>query len=265
MLGHFGFTVDVGDDDSRLAAAEIERLGFSALWIAGGQLDRLDRLTELLEATRTAVVGPAIISPDVYAPAAVSQLYGQAESYAPGRLIIGLGSSQQAGALAGLARYLDQLDGVPRERRLLAALGPRALGVARNRFGGAMPMLLTPDHTTVARRLLGPDATLAVGLYAVLDDSAARARAAARQPLSFLSTLPGFAKSLARQGFSDQHIGDLADHLVDALVAWGSPEKVIDHAHQLLEAGADHVQLTVLGTSGQPTGVAAARLLATSF
>ncbi len=141
-LGRFGFSVDLRDDGSHLAAAaEIEGLGFGTLWVAGGQLDRLQRLTDLLDATRTAVVGSAIISPDVYDATAVAQLYQRAESLTPGRLLIGLGSSQQAGALTRLNRYIDQLDAVPQDRRLLAALGPRALRIAGDRFAGAMPMI----------------------------------------------------------------------------------------------------------------------------
>lgn len=54
----------------------------------------------------------------------------------------------------------------------------------------------------------------------------------------------------------------MSDHLVDSLVAWGSPRDIIDRADRLHAAGADHVHLTVPGDAGQPTGVAAARLLA---
>ncbi|MDT5069016.1 MAG: hypothetical protein QOK02_5171 [Mycobacterium sp.] len=63
QLGRFGLTVDPEDFDS---AVELERLGFTALWILGGQLDRLDRLTDLVRATERVVVGSAIIPPDVY-------------------------------------------------------------------------------------------------------------------------------------------------------------------------------------------------------
>ncbi|MDZ4233308.1 MAG: LLM class flavin-dependent oxidoreductase, partial [Dietzia sp.] len=113
ILGRFGFTVDTDDDGG--SAAQIERLGFGALWITGGQLDRLDRLTDLLSSTRTAVVGSAIIPPDLYDPAAVSRLYEHAQSIAPGRLLIGLGSSQQAHALTRLSSYIDRLDAVPQD------------------------------------------------------------------------------------------------------------------------------------------------------
>jgi hypothetical protein len=80
-----------------------------------------------------------------------------------------------------------------------------------------------------------------------------------------LTTMAGYRKSLTRQGFSLFDIETLSDHLVDALVAWGDPRRIIDHAERLHAAGADHVHLTVLGSSRQPTGVTAARLLAAEF
>ena len=128
-----------------------------------------------------------------------------------------------------------------------------------------MPMLFTPAQTAAARQTLGADRTLSVGLYVVLDEDAAQARSTARRPLSFLTTMAGYRRSLIRQGFSSFDIDSLSDHLVDALVAWGNPRRIVDHAERLHAAGADHVHMTVLGSSRQPTGVAAARMLAAQF
>lgn len=265
-LGRYGFSVEVRDDDSHLAAAlTVEGLGFGTLWLNGGQLDRLDRLTDLLAATTTAVVGSAIIPPDRYSAAEVSELFARAEADAPARLMVGLGSSHRPRALTLLGDYLDELDAVPEDRRLLAAFGPRALAVARDRFAGAMPMLFTAQRTAEVRRVLGADRTLSVGLYVVLDEDPATARATARRPLQFLTAMPQYRKSLERQGFSPDDISGISDRLVDTLVAWGGPRHVLDHAARLHAAGADHVQLNVLGADGQPTGVAAARLLAAEF
>jgi len=261
QLGRFGLTVDPGGFAS---AAELEQLGFTTLWIVGGQLDRLDRLTTLLDATERAVVGSAIIPPDVYDAATVSAFYHRSESAAPGRLLVGVGSPHSARPLAAVRRYADQLDAdeVPIERRMLAAFGPHALDVARDRFGGAMPALLTPEYVTFARDRLGPDRILAVGLYAVLERDAGAARATARGPLEFLSTLPAYVKSLRRQGFIESSVTGLSDDLVDALVATGGPDDIAARAHLLLAAGADHVHVTVLHDAHQPGGLDAARLLA---
>jgi probable F420-dependent oxidoreductase len=264
-LGRYGFSVDVHADDSHLATAlTIEGLGFGTLWINGGAIDRLDRLTDLLGATTTAMVGSSIIPPDRFGPDHVFRLYQAAENLAPGRLVVGLGSPHRHDALTMLLRYLDTLE-VPQERRMLAAFGPRAMSVARRRFAGAMPMLFTSEYTAVARRSIGDDRTLSVGLYVVLDEDPARARATARQPLTFLTSMASYQRSLARQQFSAVDIAKISDHLVDTLVAWGTPADVIGHAERLRAAGADHVHLTVLGDNGQPTGVPAARLLSAEF
>jgi probable F420-dependent oxidoreductase len=262
-LGRFGLTVDPEGFGS---AAELERLGFTTLWIVGGQLDRLERLDDLIHATERAVVGSAIIPPEVYDAASVTALFHRAEAVAPGRLLVGIGSPHSARPLADLGDYVDRLDAadepIPVDRRILAAFGARALDVARDRFAGAMPALLRPAHVAVARERVGPDRILSVGLYAVLDGDAASARATARQPLTFLCGLPAYVKSLHRQGFTDGDITTLSDDLVDALVAWGSPDDIAQRAQQLLTAGADHVHLTVLSDSNQPAGLAAARALA---
>ena len=93
-LGPVGLALNV--PDSYLAeAAEAERLGYSASWLPGGQLDELGRLADLVQATTAVRVGSSIISPDVYPAAAVSALYGRLEASAPGRFLPGLGGSQQ--------------------------------------------------------------------------------------------------------------------------------------------------------------------------
>lgn len=265
-LGRYGFSIDVQDDDSYLTdAMTIEGLGFGTLWINGGALDRLDRLTDLLRATTTAMVGSSIIPPDRYGPAEVSRLYAAAEAEAPGRLVIGLGSPHRHDPFTVLRQYLDGLGQIPRQRSLLAAFGPHALSVARERFAGAMPMLFTPEYTAVARRSIGEDRTLSVGLYVVLDEDAARARTTAKRPLKFLTSMDSYKKSLVRQQFSAEDVAGISDHLIDTLVAWGAPADVIGHADRLRAAGADHVHLTVLGEKGQPTGLSAAQLLSAEF
>src|SRR6185369_8449796 len=113
--------------------------------------------------------------PDVYDAPTVLALYQRAEAISPGRLLVGLGAPQRPRALGALAGYLDRLDAaehpVPRERRILAAIGPRKLNMARERFAGAVPILVTPEYTSTARQRLGPDRVLAIGQFAVLDEN----------------------------------------------------------------------------------------------
>ncbi|MCF6390267.1 TIGR03620 family F420-dependent LLM class oxidoreductase [Mycobacterium sp. MBM] len=256
-LGHYGFAVEPTDPD----AQQIADLGFGTLWVNGGQIDRLDVLTDLLTGTQRVHVAPAIIPPDLYRPADIVDLYRRAEAGTPGRLLIGLGSSQQQ-PLAALTDYIDQLAPIPRDRRLLAAFGPHKLDIARDRFAGAMPGMVTPEYTAAARMRLGVQAILAVGQFAMLDTDADAARHTARVPLGFLMTMPSYVNSARRQGFSGRDIEALGDRLVDAFVAWGTADEIIARADQHLDSGADHVYLSVLSDGIQPQGLPAAELLA---
>src|SRR3954451_10891679 len=134
-LGPVGISLDVDPAGAHLdAAAEIERLGYSTLWIPGGQLDRLDRITELVRATRRVTVVPGIIPVDVHPADAVARWHAELSAEAPGRVLVGLGGpQQQPRPLRALGHYLDLLDAaappVPAPRRILAALGPRKLAL----------------------------------------------------------------------------------------------------------------------------------------
>jgi probable F420-dependent oxidoreductase len=262
--------LNVSADDSYLKeAAELEELGYSTIWLPGGQIDRLDRITAIIQATRSVPVASGIIPVDVYQPAAVRQLYAELQAGAPGRFIAGLGGPQQPRPLGPLNDYLDQLDHgdppVPAGRRILAALGPRKLELARDRAAGAVPLLVTPAYTRQARRILGPGSTLIISQMLVLDTDAARAREAARMPLSFLSGIRGYRDNFARMGFADSDIAGLSDRLVDDLVIWGSADTVTARVREHLAAGADQVALTVLSLDGQPRAIEAARKLAGRF
>jgi len=148
---------------------------------------------------------------------------------------------------------------VPAGRRLLAALGPRKLELARDRFAGAMLLLVTPAYTSAARRILGDDSTLVIDQMLVLDADAARARQTARRPLRFLSGLPGYRASFARMGFTDGDIAGLSDALVDQLVIWGDASTIATRIGRYRQAGADHVMLHALGEGDQPGPVEVAR------
>ena len=264
-LGSIGMAVDIAPDGRHLdEAAEIERLGFSGIWVAGGQLDRLEHLADLAGATRSATVAPGIIMPSVHPADAVAACYARMEREHPGRLLVGLGGSHAPGALAELGRYTDRLDAasVPAARRVLAALGPRKLALARDRFAGAITLLTTPENTAQVRRAIGPDRTLVVGQLTVLDDDPVRARAAARVPMEFLSRVPGYRQNFRRMGFTEHEIETLDDRLVDALVAWGDPVAVADRVARHRRAGADHVQIGAQGGQGLPGPLEVARALA---
>ncbi len=253
-LGRYGVSLSVTDDLGAKAVAA-EELGYSAIWVAGGELATLDPLLQILRATTRVAVVPGIIPLDVHGPGEIAELYAEAEGIAPGRLIVGLGGPQrmQVGAIAATERALDELDAgtaVPRDRRLLAALGPRKLDLARDRFGGAVTLLVSPGYTAWARARLGGGSTLVVDQMVVLDDDPQSARTAAREPLGFLSTVGGYASAFSRMGFHDRDIRELSDRLVDAVFAWGGVDPVIARLREQTAAGADHVVIGPVPTAG---------------
>jgi probable F420-dependent oxidoreductase len=256
--GPIAVTVSPGEGDDYLdAVAELGRLGYSTIWLAGGPLQRLDQIGEVLDATGDSDVrvGSGIISVDRFDRASVAAARAAFEERHPGRFVLGLGGAHGPRPLRTLAGYLDELDTVeptvPAEARVLAALGPRMLQLARDRAAGAYPFLVTPAYTAQARSLLG-DATLVVGQVVALEADPEQARGAARGMLGFLTGRGGgYADNFQRMGFSADEVAQLPDRLVDALVAWGGPEAIAKRVAEHLGAGADQVVLSVL-SAGPP-------------
>jgi probable F420-dependent oxidoreductase len=268
-LGPIGVTLNVSADDRYLdEAAELEELGYSAIWLPGGQIDSLERIVKIAAATNAVRLGSAIISLDVYQPGEVRQLYAGLQASAPDRFVVGLGGPQKPRPLQALNRYLDQLDRaeppVPASRRILAALGPRKLELARDRAAGAIPLLVTPAYTSAARQILGEKPVLVIDQMVVLGTNAAQARETARRPLRFLSGISGYRASFGRMGFSDSDIAGLSDRLVDELVTWGDAGTIAARTGEHLKAGADQVVLHILSQGGRLAPIEVARQLAGS-
>ena len=238
-------------------AAEAERLGYGTLWLGGSPPAELPTVAGLLDATDALVVATGIVNIWTAPAGAVAESYHRIEGAHPGRFLLGIGvghREQVGGAYQrpydALVGYLDALDaaGVPAERRVLAALGPRVLRLAAGRSAGAHPYLTTPAHTRFARDLLGPGVLLAPEHKVVLDTDGERARAVGRPRVArpYLG-LSNYLANLRRLGYSDADLaGEGSDRLVDDLVAHGSAERVAARLAEHLEAGADHVALQVL-------------------
>jgi probable F420-dependent oxidoreductase len=243
------------------AAAELDDLGYRALWLgsSGGSLQPHE---SLLAATTRLVVVSGIINVWTDPPTLVAESYQRVNAAHPDRILIGLGSSHAPLVKAGeyrqpltrLRRYLDDLDAsgpaVPASRRVLAALGPKTLTLAAERSAGAHPYLTTPEHTAEARQIMGPSALLAPEQKVILETDPATARDIARNTLSQYLQLPNYTNSFLRMGFSQddlEHGG--SSRLVDGLIAWGDADAVLKRVSEHHAAGADHVCVQVL-TSG---------------
>ncbi|GAA1611959.1 TIGR03620 family F420-dependent LLM class oxidoreductase [Kribbella sancticallisti] len=249
-FGPFGITTGLTSTPHSLeAAAAAEDLGYPAIWLSGLPGVGPQTITDLIEATRTINFITGILSVDHFTPEDLSTAYKQLEASA--RFTLGLGGAHGPNPLATLNDFLDHLDAVPTDRRILAALGPRMLELARERAAGAYPFLVTPAYSAEARNVLGPDKLLAVSHLVVVETDPDRARAIARDTISFFPTLPSYAASLKRQGFTGQDLTELPDHLVDSLAAWGTPADIAAKLREHLDAGADHVAVNVItGVTG---------------
>jgi probable F420-dependent oxidoreductase len=127
---------------------------------------------------------------------------------------------------------------------IVAALGPRMMALSAAMADGAHPYNTTPEHTAQARAILGPDAFLAVSLVAALSEDPARGRELGRRYVGDLS-LPNYRNNLLRLGWSENQLTGPSDEVIDALVAWGSPEAIAERVRAHLDAGASHVCLNV--------------------
>lgn len=242
------------------AVGELEDLGYGTVWI-GGSSDLADA-EPLVQATSSITVATGILSIWDHEAADVADRQAALRAAHPGRFLLGLGASHAK--LAGSAYhrpystmvgYLDALDaaGAPAEERVLAALGPKMLRLARDRAAGAHPYLVTAGHTERARAALGDDALLAPELKVVLEADPGRARAIARDYLAFYMELPNYTDNFLRLGFTEDDIRDGgSDRLIDAVVAWGDEDAVRGRIDEFLAAGADHLALQVVTASDAP-------------
>jgi probable F420-dependent oxidoreductase len=235
------------------AAAELEDLGFGAVWLGGNSAAR--HATPLLEATTRLVVGTSIQSIWDYTAEDSAAGHAEVESAHPGRFVLGLGVShaklaeQYRRPYSAMVAYLDALDaaGVPAERRVLAALGPKMLQLSRDRAAGTIPYLVTPEHTARAREILGDGPLLAPEFKVVLEEEAERARTVARSYLARYLQLPNYTSNFLRLGFTEDDVrGGGSDRLIDAVFAWGSESRIRDRIEEFHAAGADHVVVQVV-------------------
>lgn len=251
-LGRFG---SFGLGVTPQQAKEIEALGYGAVWVGGSPPAELQWVEPILEQTTTLQVATGIVNIWSAPAEPVAESFHRIDRAYPGRFLLGIGVghpeaiSEYRKPYDALVEYLDRLDdlGVPAERRVLAALGPRVLGLSAQRSAGAHPYLTTPEHTARARTLLGPSAFLAPEHKVVLTTDAQAARAAGRKALDVYLNLANYLNNWKRLGFTDDDVTRPgSDRLVDALVAYGTADAITARLREHLDAGADHVAIQVL-------------------
>jgi probable F420-dependent oxidoreductase len=255
LVGRFGIWRSGGMLTPGLAQL-IEELGFGTLWVGGSPAGDLQLVEEQLAATSRLTLGTSIVNIWQAEVHQVAAAFARIQDRYPDRFVLGVGAGhpeatqEYARPYEALAAFVKNLldDGVPRDRLVLAALGPRVLRLSAERTAGAIPYLVTPQYTAWARELLGPGPLLAPEHKVVLDADTGRARHLGRARVSrpYLG-LVNYTSNLRRLGWSDADLADGgSDALVDALVAWGSGAQVAARLDEHFAAGADHVCAQVL-------------------
>jgi probable F420-dependent oxidoreductase len=269
-LGRYGVWLPTRSITPQLAK-QIELLGYGAAWIGGSPDANLEWVEPALAETSSLQLATGIVNIWASPAAEVAASYHRIEEAYPGRFLLGLGvghpehTDEYKKPYDALVEYLDALDGasVPTSRRVLAALGPKVLALSAERAAGAHPYLTTPAHTAQARELVGNTVFLAPEHKVVLTADANEAREIGRGAVDFYLGLSNYVNNWRRLGFTDADVRKPgSDKLIDAVVAYGTPNAIATRLNDHLEAGADHVTIQVLGAGSEDKLVAVLKELA---
>jgi probable F420-dependent oxidoreductase len=254
----------------RDAAAELDELGFGAVWFGEGVgREAVSQAALLLGATKRITVAPGIANVYRHHPDTLARAERALHEAHPGRFLLGLGVGAKLVAdrsgqtwtppIAKMRAFLDAMDAAPMiapgpsepPPRVLAAIGPHMLRLAAERTAGAHPFLVPLEHTVWAREVVGPDAFLAVHQAVLIDKDKEAARAQARaalQPvIANVDVVPTRWQQVKRlTGLTDDDLKDGgSDRFVDTMIVNGDVDTVAERVRQLLDAGADHVCLSI--------------------
>jgi probable F420-dependent oxidoreductase len=252
--------------DLRRAVAEVEEMGFGAIWVGEALAREVFAASAIiLGATSQITVATGIAN--IWARDPTAMMNGGralAEAW-PKRFVLSIGVSHDRlvdarghhyeRPLTAMRAYLDGMEKAPYRAPepnppvpiVLGALGPKMLQLARERTAGAHPYFVPIEHTRQARGVLGPDPLLAPENAVVF----ARTRDAARVPgdiyMRTYLALPNYRQNLVRLGWSEDELTPPgSDRLFDAIVAWGDDQEIASKLRRHHEAGADHVAVSVL-------------------
>lgn len=268
-LGRYGIWQRAADATIE-GAKEVESLGFGTLWLGGSPPAELAEVEDIIGSTDHMIVATGIINMWRADAAVAASSFRRIEERYPGRLLLGVGighaesTREYRSPYDTMVAYLDELNGagVPGDRMILAALGPRALRLAAERTVGTHPYFTTPRHTRTAREIIGSEAVIAPEQTVIVGNDDPRAgELAARFAERYLS-LANYRNSLLREGWDAADLVDGGtESLIDEVVLRGNASAVLAGVNAHLQAGADHVCIQHIG----PDSSAAYRALASAI
>jgi probable F420-dependent oxidoreductase len=245
----------------------VERNGYSALWYPESRgYESMSLAGYMLNESSKLVIGSSIANIYARDPMTSQRAMVSLNGWHGDRFVLGLGVSHvpmveglrghkydkpvatMRAYLEGLARGLPATEEPP---VALAALGPLMLKLSAERTRGALPYNVTPKHTAKAKAILGPEKWLAVEQKVCLESDAARARALGRKELARYMVLDNYRNNWLREGFSDADLANGgSDKFIDAMVIWGSADKIRTGLRAHFTAGATHVCLQPVHDEG---------------
>jgi probable F420-dependent oxidoreductase len=245
----------------------IEQNGYSAYWYPEGRgHESMALASHLLSKSDKLMVGSSIAN--IYARDPYSAQRGMLflNEFYGNRFILGLGVSHKpmVEGLRGqtydkpigtMSAYLDGVHkGLPTGTEapvVVAALGPKMLELSARKAMGAVPYNVTPKHTAIAKKILGPDKILAVEQKVTIETDPTRARALGRKELSRYMVLPNYRNNWLREGFAEADLANGgSDRFIDAMCLWGDADMVRRGLRAHFDAGATHVCLQPVHEDG---------------
>ncbi len=270
-IGLFVFMDAMSVSESGAFARKAERLGYGTMWFpeAWGR-DPFAHAAYLMAKTDAINLATGIANIWARDPMAMAAAAKTVAEIGEDRFILGVGVSHKSlvADLRGhdytkpysyMREYLAKIKASPyaavppksEPPIVIAALRPKMLRLAATEARGTQTYLATPEHTAGARAAMGPEAWLCVGQTVIFETDPAKARAAAREHLKFYLSQQNYIRHLRSLGFSDADIGGCGDRLVDAVIAWGSEERIRAYIDAHFQAGATHVCIMPVRTDGK--------------
>lgn len=266
-VGAFCFLDAMTTPESVAFCQRLERMGYKVLWTpeAWGR-EPFAHGGYLLAKTDRLIYATGIANIWVRDPMTMASAARTLAEAAGGRFILGVGVShrslvedlrghQYKRPFSYMSEYIARMKQslyksvAPKSEPplIIAALHPKMLALAAREAQGTHTYLCGPEHTRNARAIMGPEKWVCASLVVIMERDAAKARARARQHLSFYANQQNYQRILMSQGFTP---GDFengcSDRLIDTMIAWGSEEKIADRIEALIKAGANHVCLMPL-------------------
>jgi probable F420-dependent oxidoreductase len=255
-------------------ARRVEALGYSALWIpeAVGR-EPFPHAAYLLARTERLLLATGIANIWARDPMTMAAAARTTAELSNDRFVLGIGVSHAplVAKLRGhdyrkpysaMVDYLPKMKGALYQAVkskaeppiLLAALHPKMLKLSAEQANGTHTYFVPPEHTAKARAAIGPQAWICAAQAVILETDAAKARAAARTYMkTYVPRLPNYTNNLKNLGWADRDFENgCSDALVDAIVAWGTEEKIRDRIAAHHKAGATHVCILPLRADSSP-------------